>query len=191
MTRHLAVLFGAALLFSSGAGLVPAARSARPSPVAAAQASNIAVNGFLSVNRAQRGRTFQGAIVMEIPRGYHVNANRPLGKYAVPTTVRIDAPRGVRVSAVSFPRAIVRRPKFSQGEALALFEGRAVMRFSVAVPADHPEGMMEVRARVRFQSCTDEVCYPPTTRDVNLPIVVVGTGDPVQRINGQIFGRGR
>lgn len=188
--RRVAVLCCAALLFSSGR-VAPAARGVRPTRAAAAvQSSNINVNGFLSVNRAQRGRTFQGAIVMEIPRGYHVNANRPLGKYAVPTMVKVDAPRGVRVSAVSFPRAIVRRPKFSQGEALALYEGRAVMRFTVSVPANHPEGMMELRARVRFQSCTDEVCYPPATRDVNLPIVVVGTNDSVQRINGRLFGRG-
>lgn len=159
--------------------------------VPAVQSSNIGINGFFSVNRAQRGRTIQAAVVMDIPRGYHVNANRPLGKYAVPTTVKIDAGRGVRVSPVSFPRAVVRRPKFSQGESLAFYEGRAVMRFNVTVPANHPEGVTELRVRVRFQSCTDEVCYPPATRELTLPIGVVGANDPVQRINGQIFGGGR
>lgn len=191
-TRCVAVLFCAAVLFSSPTVLDARVRATRANYApSVAQSNNIGVNGFFSVNKAQRGRTFRGAVVLDIPGGYHVNANRPLGKYAVPTTVKIDAPRGVRVGPVSFPRAVVRRPKFSQGEALALYEGRAVMRFNVSVPANQPEGVVEFRVRVRFQACTDEVCYPPATREFTLPIGVVGANDRVERINGRIFGRGR
>ena len=181
------------LLLAASSIQLPAAGKATPiAPAAApAQSSNVGVNGFYSVNRAQRGRTIQAAIVLDIPGGYHVNANRPLGKYAVATTVKVDAPGGVRVGPVSYPRGTVRRLKFSQGERLALYEGRAVMRFNVTIPANFQEGVTELRARVRFQACTDEVCYPPATRDVRLPIGVVGAGDPVQRINGQYFGGGR
>lgn len=194
-TRRAAVFSAIAItLLASAVFSEPIPATARTATTTAAapavQASNIGVNGFYSVNRAQRGRTIQAAVVLDIPRGYHVNANRPLGKYAVPTTVKIDASRGVRVSPVSFPRAVVRSPKFSQGERLAFYEGRAVMRFNVTVPANHPEGMTELRVRVRFQSCTDEVCYPPATRDLTLPIGIVGANDPVQRINGQLFGGG-
>ena len=163
---------------------------ATPAAVEFMQSSNIGVNGFYSVNKAQRGRTIQAAIVLDIPNGYHVNANKPLGKYAVPTTIKIEAPRGIRVSAISFPRAVVRRPKFSQGEPLAFYEGRAVLRFNVTVPANYEQGVTELRAKVRFQSCTDEVCYPPATRDLALSIGIVGANDSVQRINGEIFGGG-
>jgi DsbC/DsbD-like thiol-disulfide interchange protein len=155
------------------------------------QSSNIGVNGFFATDKAQRGRTVQAAVVLDIPQGYHVNGNRPLGKYAIPTTVQIDAPRGVRTSAVTFPRAVVRTLKFSQGERLAVFEGRAVMRFQITLPSDFQQGVTELRAKVRFQACTDEVCYPPTTREVRMPIGVVGANDPVQRINTRIFGGGR
>jgi len=163
---------------------LPASSAAAP-----VQSDQIGVNGFYSVNRAQRGRTVQAAVVLDIPRGYHVNANRPLGKYAVPTTVKVDAPRGVRVTPVGYPRGVVRQLKFSQGERLALYEGRTVLRFNVTFPADFPQGVTQLRARVRFQACTDEVCYPPATRNLELPIGVVGANDPVQRINGRIFGR--
>ena len=156
--------------------------------VAYVQSSNVGINGFYSVNKAQRGRTIQAAIVFDIPQGYHVNANRPLGKYAVPTTIKIDAPGGIRTSAVSFPRGVVRRLQFSKGEQLAVYEGRPVMRFNVTVPANYEQGVTELRVRVRFQACTDEICYPPATRDITLPIGIVGANDPVQRINGQFFG---
>lgn len=158
------------------------------------QANNIGVNGFFSVDPAQQGSTFQAAVVMEIPRGLHVNSNRPLGKYAVPTVVKVDAPRGFRVTPVTYPRGAVRSFSFggAAAERLAVYEeGRTIFRFNVSVPANHPLGVETVRVSVRFQSCSDEVCFPPATRELALRIAVVGRDTPSNRINGQYFGRGR
>src|SRR2546428_3501572 len=95
---------------------------------------NIGVNGYFAVDKAQRGRTVQAAIVMEIPAGYHVNSNRPLNKYAIPTNLKIEAPRGVLISPVAYPRATVRRLKAVNNELLAVYEGRAILRFNATVP---------------------------------------------------------
>ena len=177
--------------------LAPTAPASFAEPFAfaptAPQSSSIGVNGFFSVDPAQQGSTFQAAVVMEIPRGLHVNSNKPLGKYAVPTVVKVDAPRGWRVTPVSYPRAAVRSFTFGGAEAerLAVYEGRAIFRFSVGVPAGHPVGVETVRVSVRFQSCNDEVCFPPATRDLSLRIAVVGRDTPSNRVNGQIFGGGR
>ncbi len=172
----------------------PAARANTPAeaPEPEPQASNIGVNGFFSVDRAQQGSTFQAAVVMEIPSGLHVNANRPLGKYAVPTVVKVDAPRGFRVTPVSYPRGSVRTFSFGGGDAtrVAVYEGSAIFRFNVSVPASQPFGVETLRVSVRFQSCTDEVCYPPATRNLDLHIAVVGRDAQVNRINGQYFGGG-
>ena len=157
------------------------------------QASNIGVNGFFSVDRAQQGSTFQAAVVMNIPEGLHVNANKPLGKYAVPTVVKVDAPRGFRVTPVTYPRGSVRTFSFGGAEAtrIAVYEkGRTIFRFNVTVPAEQPFGVENVRISVRFQSCTDEVCYPPATRNLDLHIGVVGRDATSNRINARYFGGG-
>jgi DsbC/DsbD-like thiol-disulfide interchange protein len=162
---------------------LPATFAATPSPQ-----PNISVKGYYSSDKAQRGRAVRAAVVMEIPSGYHVNANQPLGKYAIPTVLKIDAPRGVTVTAVSYPRAIVRRLKAVNNEALALYEGRATMRFNVTVPASYSGGSLNLKARLRYQSCNDEVCFPPRNQDVDMSIDVVGPNDQVQGANGWIFG---
>lgn len=161
-------------------------------PAPEPQASNIGINGFLSVDRAQQGGSFQAAVVMDIPDGLHVNANKPLGKYAVPTVVKVDAPRGFRVTPVSYPRSSVRTFRFGGAEEarLAVYEGRIIFRFHVSLPATQPFGVERLRVSVRFQSCTDEVCYPPATRNLDLPIAVVGRDASSNRINGQYFGGG-
>src|ERR1044072_2901644 len=90
------------------------------------QASSIGVNGFFSVDRAQQGSSFQAAVVMDIPGGLHVNANKPLGKYSVPTVVKVDAPRGFRVTPVNYPRGSVRTFSFGGADEtrVAVYEGR-------------------------------------------------------------------
>jgi DsbC/DsbD-like thiol-disulfide interchange protein len=149
---------------------------------------NIEVKGYYANDKAPRGRVVRAAIVMEIPSGYHVNANRPLGKYAIPTTLKIDAPRGVTVGPISFPRAIVRKLKATNNESLAVYEGRAILRFNVTVPANYGDGWLNLKARLRYQSCNDEVCFPPKNVDQDLGIGIVAATERVKNVNGWVFG---
>ena len=175
MLRHIALFIFAFALFSANAGR------------AAAPQANIGVNGFYATDKAQQGRIVQAAVVLDIPDGFHVNANRLTNKFLIPTELKIDAPKGWRVSPVAYPRAIVRRLAFSK-DPVQLYEGRAVMRFNVTVPANADKSATQLRAHVKYQSCNNEVCYPPVTRAITLPITVVGANEAVKRINGEYFG---
>jgi cytochrome c biogenesis DsbD-like protein len=130
-------------------------------------APNIGVNGSLSANKIQRGRTVQAKVVMDIPSGYHVNSSRPLEKFLIATQIKIEAPKGIRVGPVSYPRAILRSFKFSKNR-VSVYEGRATMRFNITVPRDVPTGSKEIKVRLRYQSCNDELCFQPQSRELSL-----------------------
>jgi DsbC/DsbD-like thiol-disulfide interchange protein len=130
-------------------------------------APNIGVNGSLSANKVKRGRTIQATVVMDIPSGYHVNSSRPLERFLIPTQLKVEAPKGLRVGAVSYPHAVLRKFQFSKNQ-VSVYEGRATMRFSISVPPGAPTGSQEVKARLRYQSCNDEACFPPQNKDVSL-----------------------
>lgn len=130
-------------------------------------APNIPVTGSLSPSKIARGRTAQGTIVMEVPSGYHANSNRPLEKFLIPTQLTVEAPGGVRVGPVTYPRALLRSLKFSKSK-VSVFEGRATMRFNVTVLRSFSGNSAELKARLRFQSCNDDTCFPPQTREVKL-----------------------
>ncbi len=132
---------------------------------------NIGVNGYVSGQNVRRGRSAPAVVEMNIPAGYHVNSNRPLEKFLIPTKLEVDAPDGIRVSAVSYPRALLRKLKFSKTR-VAVYEGRALMRFNVTVPANFGSDYTELKARLKYQSCDDEVCFPPQTREISIPIRV-------------------
>src|ERR1044072_5160493 len=149
-----------------------------------AQSPNIGVNGFFASDKAQLGRTLQAAVVIDIPSGYHINSNRPLAKFLIPTALKVEAPGGIRVGAVSYPRAQLRSFSFSPDK-LSVYEGSAVLRFNVTIPANFSTGVTELRVRLKYQSCNDEACFPPTSRTITMPIAVVGANAFVTRINGR------
>lgn len=141
------------------------------SSVLAQSPPNIGVTGYVSGDSVRRGRAAQAVVVMDIPSGFHVHSNRPLEKFLIATQLQIETPNGVRVGPVIYPRAILRSLKFSKNK-VAVFEGRAMMRFNVTVPAAFGSDSTQLKARLRYQSCNDELCFAPQTREVTINIKV-------------------
>ncbi|HEY0428064.1 MAG TPA: protein-disulfide reductase DsbD domain-containing protein [Pyrinomonadaceae bacterium] len=119
-----------------------------------------------SIPAVKRGGTTKGTIVISIPGGMHVNSSRPNSEYAIPTSVKLTG-AGIKLGAVSYPRGQNRKFGFSEN-AINVYEGRAAFSFNVTVPANFKGNTIKIRAVVRFQACTEEVCYPPKTKEVTL-----------------------
>jgi hypothetical protein len=144
--------------------LAPASFFATPAPQSA---PNIPITGALASNKITRGRSVQGTIVMEVPSSYHVNSNRPLDRFLIATQLQIEAAKGVQTGQIVYPRALLRSLKFSKNK-VSVFEGRTAIRFTVTVPRSFTGNSAELKARLRFQSCNDETCFQPQTREVKL-----------------------
>jgi hypothetical protein len=122
------------------------------------------ISGSLGDGSIERGEKARGVITMTIPGGLHVNSNRPSSEYAIATTVRVSG-RGLRIGGVNYPRGRDRKFQFSEN-LINVYEGRVRFPFSVTVPPGFRGNVARVRAVVRYQACTEEVCYPPRSRDV-------------------------
>jgi thiol:disulfide interchange protein DsbD len=145
--------------------LVPNAILSAPVPLQTA--SDVQVSSSTAPTKIKRGAISKASVVLDIPAGLHIQSNRPLDKFLVATKLEIAPPQGLKVSPVSYPRAVTRKLKFSKG-AVAVFEGRAVLRFNITVPASYKGGSTEIKGNVRFQACNDESCFPPVTREVKM-----------------------
>lgn len=119
-----------------------------------------------SIPTVKRGGTTKGTIVMSIPGGLHVNSNRPNSEYAIPTTVRVSG-AGLKLGAVSYPRGKTRKFEFSETP-ISVYEGRVTFSFNITVPANFKGSTIRIRVVVRSQACTDQVCYPPKTKEITL-----------------------
>jgi len=119
-----------------------------------------------SIGAVKRGGSVRGTIVMSIPGNLHVNSNRPNSEYAIATVVRVSA-TGAKVGAINYPRGKNRKFAFSE-DTINVYEGRTAFNFNLTVPANFKGNVVRVRAVVRYQACTDEVCYAPTSKEVTL-----------------------
>ena len=119
-----------------------------------------------SLGTLKRGSTTKGSLVFNIPAGLHVNSKNPGSEYAIPTNVNVTSPAGIKVS-ISYPKGKNRKFSFSE-ETINVYEGRTAFSFSVAVPANFKGNTAKFRVVVRYQACTDEVCYAPKTKEITL-----------------------
>ncbi|HSD45104.1 MAG TPA: protein-disulfide reductase DsbD N-terminal domain-containing protein [Pyrinomonadaceae bacterium] len=130
-------------------------------------AADVNVSGSIAPDKVKKGRVVRASVVMDIPKGLHVQSNKPLDKYLIATKLDVETPSGMKVGPVSYPRAVMRNLKFSKG-AVAVYEGRATLRFNVTVPANYSGSSGEIKGKLRFQACNDEACFPPVTREVKM-----------------------
>jgi len=138
-----------------------------PITLYAQSASDVNVSGSLAPDKIKKGRVVRGTVTIDIPAGLHVQSNRPLDKYLVATKLDLETPSGMKAGPVSYPRALMRNLKFSK-TAVAVYEGRAVLRFNVTVPANYNGSSGEIKGKLRFQACNDDSCFPPQTREVKM-----------------------
>jgi len=133
---------------------------------AAANAQTINVSGSVTGGSVTKGKAARGTVVLKIPGGLHVNSSRPGNKYQIPTSIRLSA-AGARVSGPTYPRGINRKFQFSD-TVINVYEGTVRVPFTVTVPAGSPGNTIPVRAVVRYQACTDEVCYAPRSTEITM-----------------------
>ncbi len=130
------------------------------------------VSGSIGNGTIKPGVATRGTVVLNIPGGLHVNSSRPGSEYAIPTSVRVTSSGGVRVGAVSYPRGKNRKFGFSE-DTINVYEGRTRFSFNVTVPKNYRNMAVKVNVTVRYQACTDEVCYPPKSKKLTLTATVL------------------
>ena len=124
------------------------------------------VSGSIGKGSVSRGATARGNVVLNIPSGLHVNSNNPKSKYAIATVVKVSSSNAT-VGSVSYPRGKNKKFSFSD-DTINIYEGRVVFGFNVTVPKNYKGRTIRVRATVKYQACTDEVCYAPKTKEVTM-----------------------
>lgn len=144
--------------------LIPATFYSAPRPQSS---DDVKLSGSIAPDKIKKGRTVKATVVMEIPKGLHVQSSKPLDKFLIATKLNVETPSGMQVGPIVYPRAVMRSLKFSKTQ-VAVYEGRTMIRFPVTVPANYSNGSGEIKGKLRFQACNDDSCFPPVTREVKM-----------------------
>jgi thioredoxin:protein disulfide reductase len=105
------------------------------------------------------GDEVQGTIVATIAEGWHVNSNKPLEEFAIPTELALDPATAELLGELTWPPHQMKAFEFTGGKPLAVFDGK----FNIGFRAKLKPGATKITATLKFQACSDTVCLPPNT----------------------------
>lgn len=123
------------------------------------------------------GGTAQLAATITIENGWHVNSDKPTLEYLIPTKLELTLPAGWAAPEITYPAAKMQKFAF-QDEPLSVFDGTAVAKARLVVPADIALAQAPVKAVLSYQSCNDRQCLPPTTAEATVDLKLGEEGAP-------------
>lgn len=111
------------------------------------------------------GNDVHGVVTATIESGWHINSNKPLDEFVIPTVLSFD---GTDLISAEYPAHTVRSFKFSGDQKLAVYEGTIRIPFTAKLKSDGP-----IKAKLHYQSCNDNVCLPPRDAEVTIDTTTV------------------
>jgi len=132
------------------------------------------------------GRPFRLALVATIAPGWHVNANKPLEEWLIPTEAAFAPAVGLAFSAPTYPAHREAKLPFSE-KPLALYDGETVVLVEGTVDAAAAPGPRTLRATLDFQPCNDAQCLAPDQAVATLAIDVAPAGTATAPANAALF----
>ncbi|HLL16719.1 MAG TPA: protein-disulfide reductase DsbD domain-containing protein [Pyrinomonadaceae bacterium] len=174
----LAVAVSCACAGNSSTANAPASSANATAPSnanAATPASKSPLEGIVRASaeqvEARAGETVEAAVRLSIASGYHVNANPATERFLIPTSLEVEPEAGILVGKIIYPKPLTKKFSFAETP-LAVYEGDARITMSVRVPRDAAPAQHALAARLRVQPCDDEKCYPPTTIETSIPVMI-------------------
>lgn len=134
------------------------------------------------------GGSAVAAVELTISPPYHINSDRPLQDFLIPTAVQLESQPGVTFGAPVFPPAPAKQLPVLD-EPMAVWEGTVRVEIPVAVASGAGSGSIPVRGSVRYQACNDRFCLPPATLPFNLTIPVGVPGTLSQNPDAEVPAR--
>jgi len=137
-------------------------------------------------SNATPGSPLRVALQVRIPDRFHVQADAPRDPTLIPTVLTVDAPAGITVAEIVFPKASD-FAQAGQAQPLLVFEHEFTIGVRFDVSADVAPGPLDLPGRLRYQACDDKLCYPPVTAEVTWPVTVTASGTRRTSTHPEVF----
>ena len=146
------------------------------------------VKSFLSTNGVTPGGDIKLALELNIKEGWHINSNKPLDEFLIPTKISIANFENsfFNLEKVVYPPAQEVTLSFSD-KPISAWEGKVYVGAAIKVPSDMQPGLYKFIVEVEYQSCNNSTCLPPTTVDDTISVNITNDKETISEVNQDIF----
>jgi Disulphide bond corrector protein DsbC len=147
----------------------------------------VSPSAYVSLEPVARGSNFQLAVVLKIRNGFHINARKPSAEYLIPTDLRANLPAGFKSAGeVAYPQGELHTFTFTKTP-LNVYQDKVVLRVPLTAQPDAPLGPQKIPLKLHYQACSQEVCLPPVTLDVDAPVTIAATAANSHPAHPELF----
>ena len=152
----------------------------------------VAVKTAWSVDRARPGDSILLAIVIDIKKGFHINADeRQIKSFEdfkpIPTKASIiEAPDAITIEAPRYPPAVPFKAQYAAGDLMS-YDGQIIIYLPLKLDETAEPGSLELTLLFQYQACTDSYCLFPKRITLTEKLPVTNAGATISRINPELF----
>ena len=145
-----------------------------------------------SQDRARPGDAIALALVLDIQKGFHINADarqlKPMADFKpYPTKIRVvEAHEGLTIEAPRYPEAHPIKVDYASSDLMS-FEGKTIIILPIMVEDHLQPGPAVVKIILEYQACSATYCLFPKKITREETIAVIERGAKVTKTNESIF----
>ncbi len=103
---------------------------------------------------------------VRIQSGSHVNSDKPRSEFLIPLRLEWE-PGPLQVSSIHYPPA----EEIQVGpDKLLVYTGDFAVKTDFKAAPNTQPGKLDVKGKLHFQACNNQMCFRPATVDVVLPV---------------------
>jgi thioredoxin:protein disulfide reductase len=121
------------------------------------------------------GETARLALKVSLPEGLHTQSNKPRDPLLIPTELTFTPPAGVSIEEIVWPPSQDLN-QIGQDKPLAVFEREFMIGVQAKIAPSAVVGGLKIPARLRYQACDANLCYPPANANVEWEMQVEPPG---------------
>jgi hypothetical protein len=116
----------------------------------------------------KRGATTVEKLELSVLPGFHVNSDKPKDEFLIPLKLTWTA-GPLEDQGVTYPKP----EEIKVGnQMVTVYTGKFELETKFQVPANAPKGNAVMAGKLRYQACNNEMCFRPSTADIQLPVTI-------------------
>lgn len=118
------------------------------------------------------GAKFAATLLATIKPGFHINSNKPVQEYLIPTRVELLDAALFALEKADFPPGEMKAFGFAPDEELSVYEGTLRVPLELRAKPGAATGNHNLRLAFHYQACNDRFCLRPAQREVGLKVLL-------------------
>ncbi len=135
------------------------------------------------------GGTIGGALRVRIPGKFHVQSDKPVDPFLIPTKLTVTTPGGIVIAEITYPEPVMLEAEMISDQPLPVFEQEFVIGVAFEIGEDVGPGTYPIGLFLGYQACDDRVCLQPATVELTTRLTVVSATTPITKTGIDFSGR--